>query len=573
MKNLPYYLIVLLVFMALSNELWSDGMFLDGVYYATISKNLSNGIGSFWNLCFSESSGVFHGHPPLAIGLQSIFFSLFGESIYIERAFSFFTFLITGLFIHLIWKEFIDKKYSSYSWVVLLFWAIIPLNSWACSNNILENTMNIFVASSVFFLIKNIRSNDLVYIMISGVCLSLAFLSKGFTGLFPLSFFFLYYLVFSSMTFKKIIRKTLLLIASTLTPFLLLYVFYPPAINSLSEYINVQVIDSLKNVQTTTNRFNIINGLFNQLKFIHVLGIISILSYIVFIFRKQMLLRVLRFKIFFITITFTILSYFIVEIYLNTGHLEYIKSSINYLYGIYYILLLILLYILRNHSQLNLVSSESIRWMILFILLGFTGVLPMMISLKQGGFYILTALPYFSISFVILIIPILNYILNRFRVKRGVIYLSMIPLFILYGPFVSYSSQITIPYIISWKLNSLKYQYERIGRDSLLLDDIKLILTELPEGNIVNIDFQKHYLIHGYFARYGNISLDADMRDPHEYLISFEDGWSYKANRDATGKYVEETTDFQKNQKVFNKDYRKIELNTNKLHLYKYQSE
>jgi len=71
--------------MALSNELWSDGMFLDGVYYATISKNLSNGIGSFWNLCFSESSGVFNGHPPLAMGLQSIFFSLFGESIYIER--------------------------------------------------------------------------------------------------------------------------------------------------------------------------------------------------------------------------------------------------------------------------------------------------------------------------------------------------------------------------------------------------------------------------------------------------------------------------------------------------------
>ena len=69
MKNLPYYLIVLLVFMALSNELWSDGMFLDGVYYATISKNLSNGLGSFWFLPSIASSDVFHGHPPLAMGL------------------------------------------------------------------------------------------------------------------------------------------------------------------------------------------------------------------------------------------------------------------------------------------------------------------------------------------------------------------------------------------------------------------------------------------------------------------------------------------------------------------------
>lgn len=151
--------------MALSNELWSEGMFLDGVYYATIAKNLSNGLGSFWFLPSIASSDVFHGHPPLAMGLQSIFFSIFGDSIYIERAYSLFTFLITGFFIHLIWKEVMGGKYSSYSWVVLFFLAIIPLNGWACSNNLLENTMNIFVAFSVFFLIKNIRTNDLVYII------------------------------------------------------------------------------------------------------------------------------------------------------------------------------------------------------------------------------------------------------------------------------------------------------------------------------------------------------------------------------------------------------------------------
>ena len=56
MKNLPFYLIVLLVFIALSHELLSEGMFIDGIFYAIISKNLSNGLGSFWNLCFSESS-------------------------------------------------------------------------------------------------------------------------------------------------------------------------------------------------------------------------------------------------------------------------------------------------------------------------------------------------------------------------------------------------------------------------------------------------------------------------------------------------------------------------------------
>jgi hypothetical protein len=190
----------------------------------------------------------------------------------------------------------------------------------------------------------------------------------------------------------------------------------------------------------------------------------------------------------------------------------------------------------------------------------------MAISLKQGGFYILTALPYFIISFVILILPILNYILNRFGVKRKIIYLFMVPLFILYGPFVSYSTVITIPYIASWKLNSLKYQCESTGRDKLLIDDIKLIMSELPEDTKLSIDFQKNYIIHAYFARYANISLDVDNR--YKYLISFEDGWSYDGR---IAEYVEESTSFQRKRQIYKKDYKKIELNTNKLHLYTYK--
>ena len=555
--------------MALSNELWSDGMFLDGVYYATISKNLSNGLGSFWFLPSIASSDVFHGHPPLAMGLQSIFFSIFGDSIYIERFYSLLTFIVTGFFIHLIWKEVIGKKYSLYSWVVLFFWVIIPLNSWACSNNILENTMNIFVASSVFFLIKNIRTNDLVYIIISGVCLSLAFLSKGFTGLFPLSFFFLYYLVFPSMTFKEMIRRTLLLIASTLTPFLLLYVFYPPAIDSLSEYINVQVIDSLKNVQTTNNRFSITTRLFNYMKFIHLFTILSVFVYIVYLFRRKVLDN-----IFLILMTILFISCLVIELFVDTDR--------NFLYIYNYVfLLLFLIYQSRSSIESNIISSASIRWIIFFMLLGFSGVLPMIISLKQGGFYILTALPYFVISFTILIIPILSYILDRFSLKRKIVYLFVLILFILYGPFISYSSQINISQIINLQLNSFKSQYKKDVRDKSLRDDIRLILKELPENAIVSIDFQKHNIIHGYFARYENISLDTDRGNQHKYLISFEDGWSYEAskkissisNKNTTGEYLEEATSFQKNQKAFNKDYRKIELNTNKLHLYQYQSE
>ena len=146
----------------------------------------------------------------------------------------------------------------------------------------------------------------------------------------------------------------------------------------------------------------------------------------------------------------------------------------------------------------------------------------------------------------------------------------MVPLFILYGPFISYSSQITIPYIHVWKLNSLKYQYESAGRDKPVIDDIKLIMREIPEHIKVNIDFQRHYMIRLYFVRYGNINSDNVRRNRHEYLISFEDGWSYKGDKNAKGRYLEAETMLQKNRRKYKKDYKKIELNTNKLHLYKY---
>ena len=100
---------------------------------------------------------------------------------------------------------------------------------------------------------------------------------------------------------------------------------------------------------------------------------------------------------------------------------------------------------------------------------------------------------------------------------------------------------------------------------------IKLILIKLPKDAIVNIDFQRHYIIRGYFARYGNISLDTDQSNQHKYLISFENGWSYKSERNAEGRYLQAETIFQKNRKRYKKNYEKIELNTNKLHLYTYK--
>ena len=120
-KTTPYFLIVFALFLGVSAPaLFSDGMFMDGLLYATVAKNLANGIGSFWYLHLSETLyPVFHEHPPLAIGIQSILFRILGDSIYIERFYSLFTFLITGLIIYLIWNLVTENKKKEIAWLPL----------------------------------------------------------------------------------------------------------------------------------------------------------------------------------------------------------------------------------------------------------------------------------------------------------------------------------------------------------------------------------------------------------------------------------------------------------------------
>ena len=48
-KHVLFYILVSAIILGIvAPNLFSDGMILDGLFYATISKNLANGLGSFW---------------------------------------------------------------------------------------------------------------------------------------------------------------------------------------------------------------------------------------------------------------------------------------------------------------------------------------------------------------------------------------------------------------------------------------------------------------------------------------------------------------------------------------------
>ena len=437
-NNVPFYIIVLGLFLGVcAPSLWSDGMFMDGLYYATISRNLAEGLGSFWQLYFTETSyPIFYEHPPLAIGLQSIFFQIFGDSIYVERFYSLITFIITGVVIHLIWKKISTKELKDLSWIPLFFWIIIPLNSWACSNNILENTMNIFVSLSVLFSLKSLDHCRVKNILFAGICLSLAFLSKGFVGLFPLSIFFCYFLVFKEMKIKEMLSRTALLLLFVLMPFVMLYIFQPIAIDSLSYYIYKQVYGSIQNIPSLEKFTPVESRLFIVKKLIMEFLLPLLFCLIAFFFRK--------------------------------------KKSIK-------------------------INKNERNWMLFFVLFGLAGVVPIMISIKQSGFYILTTFPLFCIACGLFVAPLFT----KLSINKSKLYLLSI---------IILMSSITL---------SVK-QIGVIGRNKEMLEDIHSILKIIPKKTIISIDenMRRNHSLRAYFARYTNISLT--NKEKLHYHISYK---------------------------------------------------
>lgn len=447
--TLPFYLFVIGIFLIIASpNLLSDGMFMDGLIYSTVAHNLSNGIGSFWNPHFTATCMTdFRGQPPLAFGIQSIFFTLFGESRFIDKLYSIITFVLVGYIILKIWAILKFK----HGWIPLLFWLITPLVIWACSNNLLENTLSVFTSLSILFYLKSQISKKYIFIFLSGFMLSLGFLTKGFVAFFPWTFPFLLWLLLRQMSFRKMTADCIGVFISTMAPLILLVILFPNAELRLLKYIDTQVIHSIKNVTTIDSRFFIIERLLSEL--IPAFGLFVL--FLIWGWRK--------------------------------------KLSINSMIG---------------NTKLALV----------FILLGLTGVLPIMISMKQSGFYILATFPFFAIGTGLLINPLIDSLFNNINYQsKGFLFFK----------WASYSI-LFIGIILSF------YFSNHIGREENKIKDTYKILSVLPEGSIINIypNMWQEWTLHGYFGRYKNVSLDPDKNNKREYLLIRKDDYSDTINQD-----------------------------------------
>ena len=442
-KHLPFWILTAALFIGLIvPNLIQDGMFMDGQLYTNVSKNLGNGIGTFWNPISSETWNVggkasFHEHPPLVFGIQSLFFKVLGNSMYVERFYVFLTAILTAYLIFLNWKILFkhDKKIHEFSWLPILLWIIVPVAHWSFQNNMQENTMGLFALSAVYFSIRGIKSQNrkLLYFLLSGTAVFLASFSKGVPGFFPIVVIGLYWLVYRIPSFNKTVAYTVILIAIPVLIYALM-LMNNEAFEALSFYVNKRLLGRIETAPTVVSRFHTVFGLIS-----HLLPVLIISAILFFVFVRKSIKSIFKYK------------------------------------------------------------KESI----LFILIGLSGSLPLMLTMVQKDFYFSHTIPYFAIGFAAILLPGLSVLFDRIKLDRkGIKVFKIVSVTLL---------------VISLGLSI--YSVGGASRNGDELNDCYLIGGVVPENTIVEIDnsISLQYGFRFYLVRYFNISSAANKE--YDYFI------------------------------------------------------
>ena len=446
-KHTPFWLLTIAVFIVLIVPvLIQDGMFMDGALYTCVAKNLANGLGTFWNPIFSETwnkAGVssFHEHPPLIFGIQAFFFKLLGNSIYVERFYSFLTACGTAYLIHKIWNllTFGGERLGKLSWLPILFWITIPVAFWSFQNNVQENTMGIFTLLSVYFSLKAIYRNQYVFLslLLSGICIFLASFCKGISGFFPIGVIGLYWLISRELSFFKMLGYTLVLILIPTIIYLLLCT-NATAYESLSFYIEKRLLTRIDSAPTVDSRFYIVERLFMEL--------------LPVIISSGLLLATFKYK--------------------------QIKQEIDKFY---------------RHK------------IILLLLIGCSGSIPLVLTLVQKGFYMAHSLPFFAIGFALLVAPGLSSLIERINIEKQSFKLFRGTMFGLLGAVLLFSF----------------LQKGKTSRNADLLHDVYLMGEQIPPYSIITIDKKmwENWDLQCALIRHYNISVDRSATAHDFYLI------------------------------------------------------
>ena len=240
-RTWPLYVAVSAVFLALvSNSLTTTGMFMDGLIYSNVAANMADGIGSFGHPAYTASHHPdFYQHPPLMMGMLALCYKLLGTQLWVTKLYMVLTTVLCGWLIVRLWMRIGGKVENG--WMPLFLWTMIPIVTRFANQCMLENTMVLFVLGAILLMLRPCRKalNGLL----AGVLLAAAFLTKGFTGLFPLALPLLLWMFDSRCNpFKTMLAQALCMMAGLLLPLAAIALTTPEARVYFENYMQLQVL-------------------------------------------------------------------------------------------------------------------------------------------------------------------------------------------------------------------------------------------------------------------------------------------------------------------------------------------
>lgn len=422
-------------------------MFMDGEFYTCVAKNLADGLGTFWNPHLSKTYMYsFHVQPPLYFGLLALFYKVFGSSMYVERIFCFVFFLGTAIYIHKIWKKiFTDNPdVSKISWLPVLFWVTIPVCFWAYTNHVEEVVMSFFAIASVYHIFIALHNNENII----------------FNLMVAGVFIFLSSLTKGAQGLFPVIGAGAYWLVSKKIP-LKKIIIYSLILLLISAIIYATIVFTSKEAYTSFyNYFHIRYArVFNNLES----TTDNRLDIIIQLFME--LLPMLLFNAIFLF--FTKKKKEVIE-----------KEKRNY---------------------------KIILW---FLLIGLSASLPLMVTLEQRNFYLVTSLPFFAIAIAMFSGNRISSLINKIKTNSA-------------------GFKITTTICAMLVIATFIYTFTRIGkckRDEDSISDIYKLGKIIPHGEIISVplamyeDWNTRY----YLLRYFYINLGS-FQDENKYFLIRKD--------------------------------------------------
>jgi 4-amino-4-deoxy-L-arabinose transferase-like glycosyltransferase len=172
-------------------RLLPNEIFLDGVTYGAIARNLAEGRATFWRLRYTDEVNPFHAHPGAAPWLESFLFRLLGPDRPVELVFGAAA-ALAAVFTLAAASRAAARATGAravVAWPVLLL-LCVPVASWCWANNMLENVLLPASLAAVALTIDAVAAAGVARQLASGVLagalLALGLLTKGPPALFVL---------------------------------------------------------------------------------------------------------------------------------------------------------------------------------------------------------------------------------------------------------------------------------------------------------------------------------------------------------------------------------------------------